>query len=171
MFYVSELGSEKKDRLIALFRQAFPEKKLIDLLTDDCGAARGAAKEFIRRRIEDGCAETYNYFFTPVFGINEGQTALHSSDIPFIFHNTDKVPSSDLGEATAALEHEMAGRFLAFAKTGKPQIENGIDWPACTLDQEATMLFDCSVEVKMNFDTELLEEMSKIKSFAFENLG
>ena len=166
-----ELGEDRKDSLIRLFQTAFPEKKIIDLLTYDCGAARGAAKEFIQRRLEEDCAETYNYFFTPVFGINEGQTALHSSDIPFIFHNTDKVPSSDLGTATQVLENEMAGRFIAFAKTGKPQIENGIEWPACTSDHEATMIFDQTVKVKYDFDTELQEEMSKIKTFSFEHLG
>ena len=166
-----ELGEDRKEDLIRLFQKAFPEKKIIDLLTYDCGAARGAAKEFIQRRLEDDCAETYNYFFTPVFGINEGQTALHSSDIPFIFHNTDKVPSSDLGTATEVLENEMAGRFIAFAKTGKPQIENGIEWPACTSEHEATMIFDQTVKVKYDFDTELQEEMSKIKTFSFEHLG
>lgn len=164
----AEFGSAKKDRLIDLFQQAFPEKKIIDLLTYDCGAARGAAKEFIQARTKAGCAETYNYFFTPVFGINEGQTALHSSDIPFIFHNTDKVPSSDLGSATTLLENEMSGRFIAFAKTGKPQLEKGIEWPACTAEKEATMVFDCSTAVKYDFDTELLEEMRKLKTFSFE---
>lgn len=65
----------------------------------------------------------------------------------------------------------MAGRFIAFAKTGKPQIENGIEWPACTSEHEATMIFDQTVKVKYDFDTELQEEMSKIKTFSFEHLG
>ncbi len=160
-----ELGKETSEKVIPLFQKAFPEKKLIDLLTYDCGATRGSTLEFVHRRIEDGCAPTYNYFFTPVFGINEGQTCLHSADIPFIFHNTEKVPSSDLGEATARLEANMSGRFANFARTGEPQLKNEEYWPACEQGKDHTMVFDCCCEVKDNFDAELDREMSKVKSY------
>ena len=162
-----ELGKEVGDKLIPLFKETFPEKKLIDLLTYDCGAARGASKEFVHKRIEAGCAATYNYFFTAVFGINEGQTALHSSDIPFIFHNTDKVPSTDLGKDTVKLENNMSGRFINFAKTGKPQLEGEEYWPACEIDKEATMVFDRVSKVRYDFDTELLDQLSKVKTYTF----
>lgn len=163
-----ELGKENADKLIPLFQKAFPEKKIIDLLTYDCGAARGAAMEFIRARLRDGCTDTYNYFFTPVFGINEGTTALHSSDIPFIFHNTDLVPSADLGtEETKRLEYLMSGRFIAFAKTGKPQLEGEEEWPVWTGEHEPTMVYNVETTIRDGFDRELQEEMEKVKTFSF----
>ena len=157
-----ELGKENADVLIPLFRKAFPEKKIIDLLTYDYGAIRGRAMEFVRARLRDGCAETYNYFFSTVFGTNEGTTAPHSSDIPFIFHNTCLVPSADVGtEETKRLEHLMSGRFIAFAKTGRPQLEGEVEWPACTKEREATMVYNVETTVQYGFDSELQKEMEK----------
>ena len=157
-----ELGKENADKLIPIFQKAFPEKKIIDLLTYDYSAVRGAAMDFIRARLRDGCAETYNYFFSTVFGTNEGTTAPHSSDIPFIFHNTSLVPSADLGaEETKRLEYLMSGRFIAFAKTGKPQLEGEEEWPACTKEREATMVYNVDTTIQYGVDKELLEEMGK----------
>lgn len=163
----NEFGKENADVLIPLYKKAFPNNKLIDMLTYDCAIVRGDAKDYVRKRIVDGCTDTYNYFFKPVFGINEGQTALHSSDIPFIFHNTDKVPSSDLGEATANLEKEMSMRFINFAATGTPQFENGIPWTKCEEGKIYTMEYDRQISEKCNYDDELFARLSKLKSFSF----
>lgn len=163
-----ELGKEHADELLPIFKKTFPDNKLIDILTYDCGAARGATIEFIKARIQSGCSTTYNYFFTPIFAINDGSTPLHSSDIAFIFHNTALIPSTYLPDhKEKELQYQMAGRLIALAKNGKPHLEGEIEWPACNEHSIFTMLFDKSCSVKENFDEELLEKMSYIKSFDF----
>lgn len=163
-----ELGKEAVRDILPIFKEAFPDNKLIDLLTYDCGAARGATIDFIKARIQAGCAPTYNYFFTPIFGIDEGSTPLHSSDIAFIFHNTSLVPSTYLPDnKQEEVEYQMAGRLIAFARTGSPQLEGEILWPKCTEEHIYTMIFDKQCSIKDNFDEVLLEKMSKIKSFDF----
>lgn len=162
------LGKESAEEIFPIFKEAFPDLKTIDLLTYDCGAARGATIEFIKARIKAGCAATYNYFFTPVFGIQDGSTPLHSSDIAFIFCNTSLVPSAYLpGDKQKELQYQMAGRLIALAKTGSPQLENEIAWPACKEDRIYTMLFDKTCSVKANVDEVLLKKMSRIKTFDF----
>ena len=61
----------------------------------------------------------------------------------------------------------MAGRLIAFARTGSPQLEGEILWPKCTEEHIYTMIFDKQCSIKDNFDEVLLEKMSKIKSFDF----
>lgn len=164
----TELGKEHAKELLPIFKKAFPDNKTIDILTYDCAAARGVTIDFIKARIKAGCAATYNYFFTPIFGIHDGSTALHSSDIAFIFHNTDLVPSTYLPcHKEKELEYQMAGRLIALAKKGSPQLEGEIMWPPSSLDTIYTMIFDKSCSVKQNFDQELLDKMSKIKTFDF----
>ena len=163
-----ELGKENAERVLPLFQKAFPENKLIDILTYDCGAARGATLDFVRERARQGCAPTYNYLFTAVFGINDGSTPLHSSDIAFMFNNTAMVPSTVLDDGKEKdLQFEMAGRLIALAKTGKPQLEGHIKWHPATAESVPTLIFDRQVKEKIDFDRELLSEMSRIKSFDF----
>jgi len=163
-----ELGKETADEIIPIFKKTFPNNKLIDLLTYDCGAVRGATIDFIKARVKAGCNSTYNYFFTPVFGIKDGSTALHSSDIAFIFNNTSLVPSTYLSDnKQEELQYQMAGRLISLAKLGNPQLEGKIEWPKCNENNIYTMIFDRDCSVMEDFDETLLEKMSKIKTFDF----
>jgi len=157
-------GKEKADEIIPLFQKAFPTNKIIDILAYDRTTLRQTVLDLIKTRIDAGCAETYNYHFDPIFRINDGCTALHSSDIVFMFRNIDMVPSTYMGEGVAeGLQHQMADRLLAFAKTGKPNLEGEFEWKPCTADTTYTMRFTENSELKENFDKELLEKMSGLK--------
>lgn len=158
----AEFTKEHADIVIPLFKKAFPEMKTIDVLTYDCNL-RNDCRLFAKARVDAGCTDTYNYFFTPVFNINDGQTCKHSSDIPFMMHSTDKVPSADFGEGFAHLEYNMSTRFINFAKTGKPQLENEEYWPACNAEQEVTMVFNANSNVRYDFDKELREAVAKAR--------
>lgn len=149
-------GKEVADKAIPLFKKAFPEMKTVDLITYDTWV-RDAVKAFTQCRLEHGCAPTYNWYFNPVFNINDGQTPLHSSDIPFFYHSTDKVPSADFGQGYARLVNNMSGRFINFARTGNPQVENEEVWYPCTKEKEATMVFNANSELRYDVDQELFE--------------
>ena len=95
--------------------------------------------------------------FIVVFGINGSSTCLHSSDIPFFYHSTDKVPSADFGQGYARLVNNMSGRFINFARTGNPQVENEEVWYPCTKEKEATMVFNANSELRYDVDQELFE--------------
>ena len=151
-------GKEHAHKLIELFENTFPNNKLIDLLAFDYEMLRKVSCDMIKCRYDNGCAPTYNYHFNPIFKINDGSTALHSSDIAFMFKNIDMVPSTYLGDGVAEyIQHEMADRLLSFAKTGQPQLEGDIVWPQCSSNTINTMIFAEKCEIKQNFDKKLID--------------
>ena len=101
-------------------------------------------------------APTYAYLFAYDFPIDDGKSAWHCSDLPFIFHNADIVPVANIPGVSDALQDKMAGALIAFAKTGNPAWDKDVNWPACTENKEWTMVFEnTSAEAKCNFDADL----------------
>ena len=93
----------------------------------------------------------------PIFG---GQVPWHCADIPYIFHNTEVVPT--MGEpATAQLQERLFGSLMAFARTGDPNHETLPAWPACTPEREFVMVFDDENHVEVNFDHELIPLLTR----------
>ncbi len=159
----NEFGKEKADRIIPLFREAFPNNKIIDVLSYDCSIVRQPTLDFVKKRAAEGCAPTYNYLFTALYGINDGSTPLHSSDIVFVFGNTHMVPSTYMDGYEKEIERQMAGRLLALAKTNEPQLADSFTWHPATADSVPTLILDRVCEEKIDFDKKLLEEMTKIR--------
>ena len=81
---------EHTQELMELFVKAYPEKKAVDLLLLD-RIFRTPSKELAKLLAEGGKAPAFLYNFTLEFPIAHGKAAWHCSDIPFVFHNTDKV--------------------------------------------------------------------------------
>jgi para-nitrobenzyl esterase len=158
----SRFGNADGQKLIDLFRKAYPERKVIDVLTIDSQAFRYWSKKWIEKRISENTAPTYSYLFTLDFDFKGGVPAWHCSDIPFFFHNIDKVPIANIDGVSDRLQDQMSGAFVSFAKTGNPGHEQLPDWPNCTASDEATMLFDRQCQVKHNFDTELISLHKKL---------
>lgn len=161
----TELGKENAERLIPLFKKAFPHHKTIDILTYDCCCIRPDVYQFVKERVKAGCTDTYCYLFTPVLKLNDGQTCSHSTDIAYIFHNVDMLPSTDLDGKEYQLQDEMATRLINLARYGVPMMESKAVWHPVTEEEVPTMIFDRTVEEKVDFDKELNDEMSKIKHF------
>lgn len=160
-----ELKEADADRIISLFEKAFPKHKPIDVLAYDCCCIRPDVYEFCQARVKEGCRETYAYLFAPVFKLNDGFTASHSTDIAFIFNNAHMVPSTDLDGKEMDLQYEMVARLIAFAKSDNPQIAGRAIWHPATDGCLPTMVFDRETEEKVDFDKELIKELAKYKSF------
>ena len=150
---VAAVYGEHAQEMIAAFARAYPGKYPTDLLAVD-RAFRQPSKELARLHAQGGKAKVYLYNFTLEFPIHHNKIAWHCSDIPFFFHNTDKV------EVCAApgfdkLESRIFGAFMAFAKTGDPNMALLPQWPAVTPEAEPTMIFDQECEVRTNYDDKL----------------
>ncbi len=109
---------------------------------------------YIRRRVETG--PVWSYFFNQDFTIEGGRAPWHCSDIPFVFHNTELVPSANISGVTPQLEQQIFDAVLAFAHTGNPQHSSIPTWPASTPQQENTMLFDSATRLAPNHDKALI---------------
>ena len=69
---------------------------------------------YIRRRAETG--PVWSYFFNQDFTIEGGRAPWHCSDIPFVFHNTELVPSANISGVTPQLEQQIFDAVEALKK-------------------------------------------------------
>lgn len=143
------------------FKTAYPTKNLTDILSLDT-FFRIPTKDFIEKKSRHKEAPTYSYLFTYEFPLDDGKPAWHCSELPFIFHNTDRVPVCNIPGVSDRLEEKMAGSWIHFARYGTPQTASLPQWPVCEPGNEAVMLFDVKCEVKHNHDNALMELMKQV---------
>lgn len=146
--------------MVPLFKQAYPDKHLSDLLFLD-GLFRAPSIDFIKKKAAYTQAPTYSYMFAYEFPYDNGKPAWHCSEIPFVFKNTDKVPVCNIPGVSDLLEDRMFGAWISFARYGNPNYAALPDWPACTKGDEAVMIFDRKCEVRHNYDHKLIEILMK----------
>lgn len=154
-----KIGEEKAAELLPLFKKAYPERNPVDLLNLDF-IFRLPTQNYIRLRSAlNNC--TYSYLFNFDMHVDNGRTPWHCSDIPFVFHNTSLVPSSQWGDATEELEKKIFECVRSFAWMGDPNHTGIPEWPVSKPGQEQTIIFDEKVRVRCNFDAELIPLLAK----------
>lgn len=146
---------------VALFEKAYPGKQPADLLALD-RIFRAPSKALARLTAMGKKAPAYLYNFTLDFPIYHSHTAWHCSDIPFVFHNTDKVEVCGIPGVTEKLESEIFNALMAFARTGDPNHAGIPHWAPVTAETEPTMIFDRSCSVRIDYDDALLKLMSEV---------
>ena len=134
--------------------KAYPCRDLTDVLTINANRTNDLAIE----KAQDG-GQIWQAVFAyklPVFG---GSNAWHTGgDVPFIFHNADKIPYLIAGDEENAYAYQdvCADALLAYAKTGDPSTE-ALQWPQFTVENGETMIFDNESAVENYHDVKLLE--------------
>ena len=147
---VKALGAGDPDRIINAYRRAYPSLNPFKLLAT-MNTDRGFRKDAItlsERKAALQQAPAYMYAFaweSPACGGKFG--AVHATDAALVFHNVD-FAITGAGPEARALSDQLAGAWVAFAKTGNPNHPGIPDWPAYTAEARATMVFDtqCRVE-------------------------
>lgn len=142
------------EELAELFHQCYPEKCLVDILSLD-SVCREPSKDFARKKGAHPEAPTYCYLFNFDLPYDDGHCAWHCADIPFFFHNTDKVLICNVSGVSDLLEDRMASSFVNFARYGVPSCPSLPEWPPCTADDVPTMIFDRECTVRHNHDDAL----------------
>ena len=152
------LGEEGADALIPLFKQAYPGRRLIDLMRLDY-IFRGPEIGYIAKRSALN-RSTFSYLFNldqPIYG---GTTPWHCSDIPYVFHNIDLVEHAHRADGDDSLanrvQEQVFGSVMAFARTGDPSNALMPGWKACAPEAEHTMVIGETCQTLTNFDHELI---------------
>ena len=141
-------GDEYADKMIPLFKKSFPDHNLVDLIYLDSTRKHNA----LAYMDELGKANVplWSYLFAPDFPLDDGRLAWHCAEMPFVFHNVDKVAYANIPEADR-LEKEVASAWVNFARTGNPGWE-----PFVPGKSEYTMVFDREKsESRLDLDREL----------------
>jgi para-nitrobenzyl esterase len=151
----ARLGGEP-EKVIAAFRQAHPDATPWDLwiliATDH---PRGTyARETAKRKAAQSAASAYLYRFdweTPEGGGH--MRSPHTIEIPFVFNNIRIAGPliSKMPEAFA-LATKVSASWVAFARTGNPNVADLPKWPAYSATTRDTMLFNNTSRVEKDPD-------------------
>src|SRR4030095_8102701 len=135
--------ADKKSGIVAEFTQAFPRKKVQDVLYY-AGASRPTVKNLLARKLEKSKAPVYNYLFAWEYPINGGITSFHCAELAFCFHalNVPQIRTATGGGPFAmALQDKVSQAWINFARSGNPS-QPGIEWKPYTKDDPQAMVFD-----------------------------
>ena len=135
--------AEKKNDVVAEFKQAFPRKKVQDVLYY-AGGSRPGVKNLLARKLENTRAPVYNYLFAWEYPINGGITSFHCAELAFCFHalNVPQIKTATGGgPAAMALQDKVAQAWVNFARTGSPS-QPGLEWKPYTTENPQAMVFD-----------------------------
>ena len=133
----------KKNDVVAEFKQAFPRKKVQDVLYY-AGASRPGVKNLLNRKLENTKTPVYNYLFAWEYPINGGTTSFHCSELAFCFHalSVPQIKTATGGGPVAlALQDKVSQAWINFAKTGNPS-QPGLEWKPYTKEDPEAMVFD-----------------------------
>ena len=149
---------DKKDVVVSEFLKAYPNKKKADALYIDT-LIRQPILKIMRRKAAQGGAPVYAYLFSwesPLMGGT--YMSYHTAEIPFVFHNVDRMLSRTGGSKEAhILEDRMSDAWVHFARYGTPQTDALPKWDAYTKDSGATMIFDNKIRLARHHDEALLK--------------
>ncbi|WP_053975478.1 carboxylesterase/lipase family protein [Mangrovimonas xylaniphaga] len=136
------------------YEKSFPEAKPVEIMTLIASNRKGVVETANAKANQE--APVYVAWFgwePPLF--DGKMRAFHCLDISFWFNNTDLMFTHTGGGAEPrALAEKMSGALLQFMKTGNPNTAVLPEWPAYTLENGETMLFDAACEVKNDPDKE-----------------
>lgn len=144
------------ERVIDAFRKAHPDATPWDLwILIATDYPRGTyARETARRKAAQAAAPAYLYRFdweTPEGGGH--MRSPHTVEIPFVFDNI-KIAGpliSTMPEAYA-LARRVSAAWVAFARTGDPNIPGLPKWPSYSASARDTMLFNTTSRVEQDPD-------------------
>ena len=162
------LDAKTLDELSGLYREAYPERKLADLLRVDI-LFRPPIIEYLKIRAKmNSC--TYSYMFNMDQPIFSGLTPWHCCDIPYVFRNIALVDFPNGSEYAAAMQDIVFESVMAFARTGSPATNQLPAWPACTAEEEHTMLLDEHSRCLTNYDHKFIPAAEKVLGPVFPKI-
>lgn len=161
---LTEEFGEKKDEIVRLFKEAYPDKNIADTLFMDVNGRRSAI-EFAKAHAAVSKGGTYNFLFALESPFNGGTLPWHNAEIPYAFHNAAYLEPSFIPGVTEYLQEIVSSSWSNFARSGDPNGPTVPAWKSCTADTNYTMVFDRQARVAENFDKELIYTMPSISFF------
>ena len=154
-------GDEAAEKLPPLFREAYPERPLADVINLDTLFRQGGVQYIRERSAMNRC--TWSYLFNQDMPLENGRTPWHCSDIPFVFHNTEFTPYCQMGPETEKLESLIFDTVMAFARTGNPNHPGLPQWDPSEPEKENVLLLDGHPRQAANFDHRLLNAVDALR--------
>lgn len=154
-------GQEGGSKVLEEFRRAYPNTNEVYAMDLD-DVCLPATVDYVKKKAEKATAPVYNYMFAKIFDYDGGRAAWHGADIPYFFHNADKIPVCHQTNYKM-LNWVMSGAFVNFARTGNPNTEGLPDWEKCENGRMVTMVFDDKCYAQVNMQDGLVPLIRKYK--------
>jgi len=153
--YFREKLGDGADRMMELFRKAYPDHDLIDLACHDSRCRLGATQS-AEVHVEAGCKEVYN--FIAAYNVPEdGSIPIwHGGEVAYIFMNEDRVLALNPAIYGQLYGKIFSNMVLNFVKTGNPNCNYLPQWSPVTKGEMRTMVIDRKCREEVNFDDELV---------------
>jgi para-nitrobenzyl esterase len=144
--------------LVGALRSARPKSSPSELMSDLVTAATmfaGSATIAERKAAQEAAVFAYRLDWeTPV--ANGVLKSTHALDVPLVFDNVEQARSLVGGGATPQeLAQTMSAAWVAFAKTGNPNVAQLPDWPRYEPERRSTMLIGEESRVAYDPDGEV----------------
>jgi para-nitrobenzyl esterase len=157
---------DRADAVGKAFAAAYPQRNPADALYAE-SLLRIPALKTARLKADQKGAPVYNYLFawdTPILG--GFAMSYHTAEIPFAMSSLALTETAHgNGDAAKALADKMSRAWVAFARTGNPNIKGLPNWRPYTRESGATMIFKDQPEVKSHHDVELMKLLSPGAAF------
>ena len=150
-------GSEDKaNQFIVDYKHAYPGFEPRDLLNTDFFFRPGAAAQ-VKAKSAQGAAPVYSFLFTwKPEGSDIG--ACHGMELPFMFNNIALQPEmTRASEKAFKLADTVSSAWIAFFRTGNPNVEGLPQWDPWTEENGAVMILDNEPRVASHHDDALLQ--------------
>lgn len=138
-------GSEV-DRLLAVYHRDHPKDTPSDIyfrISTDRGARWNAVRQ-AELKVAQGKAEVYMYYFTWDTPVGAGKIkAFHTAELPLAMRLV-RYPESE------QLSRQISGAWAAFARGGTPNRHGLPRWPAYSITERGTMIFDAAKSEAFN---------------------
>jgi para-nitrobenzyl esterase len=131
------------DELIAHYKGRFPERSNFQiLLTVESEAFRVRSLRLADHKVSGGGAPVFTYLFRRTASKLAHAGSYHGLEMGFMFDNLHTMRFTLADEGSEQLAREMSGRWAAFARTGRSDMDGLPSWTAYDLDRRATMEID-----------------------------
>lgn len=153
---VRQRQGDRADQYIAAFKKAYPKAEPKEMTYVDTGFRAGAVKQAAAKAAQGG-APAYLYLFTWKPESN-ALGASHGMELPFMLHNVS-LQREMTGASPAAYKFEklISSIWLAFIKTGDPNVKGLPKWEPYSEETGVTMILDNKCEPRQHHDRELMQ--------------
>ena len=144
----------KADQYMADYQKAFPGCEPRDILCLDAVFRPGAIAQ-INAKSAQKAAPVYNFLFAwKPEGSDVG--ASHGMELPFMFNNIDlQREMTRASESAYRLADVMSSAWIAFFRTGNPNVEDLPAWEPYTEENGTVMVLDNTCHVEHHLDDAL----------------
>ena len=150
------MGEEQGSKFIAAFRKAYPDALPKEMTYVDTGFRAGALRQAAAKSAQGG-APAYLYLFTWKPESN-ALGASHGMELPFMLHNVS-LQREMTGASPAAYKFEqlISSIWIAFIKTGDPNVKGLPKWEPYTAETGVTMILDNKCRPLQHHDRDLMQ--------------